>query len=419
VLFHTIPIETKIRYLKFKMKVNQMNSQPISNLLPLSLALVLALGLSACGDEKTPANTASDASASATSATAVASKSGKPSLTVTTIKTVQTQLPITFSANGNIAPWQEASVGSLSNGLRINQVMASVGDIVKKGQVLATFAAESVQADVAQTQASLLEAKANLIDANANAERANALKGTGALSTQQIEQYLTAAKSAQARVQAAQALLDAQNIRLKQAQLVAPDDGIISSRSAAVGSVAGIGTELFKLIRQSRLEWRGELTSEELAKVKVGSGVKVKGLGGTFVSGKIRAIAPSLDSQTRTALVYVDLPAGTTTVKAGMFARGEFELGNSQAQTLEQTALVVRDGFSYVFKVNPDLRVSRLKVQTGRIVGTQVELLTPLPPETLLVANGAGFLNDGDLVKVVASSAKSASPVKASASAAQ
>ena len=70
-------------------------------------------------------------------------------------------------------------------------------------------------------------------------------------------------------------------------------------------------------------------------------------------------------------------------------------------------------GFSYVFKVNPDLRVSRLKVQTGRIVGTQVELLTPLPPETLLVANGAGFLNDGDLVKVVAS------PSKATASAAQ
>ena len=395
------------------MKVNQMNSQPVSNWLPLSLALVLALGLSACGNEKTPANTASEASVGTTSVTVAASKSGKPSLTVTTIKTVQTQLPITFSANGNIAAWQEASVGSLSNGLRINQVMVSVGDTVKKGQVLATFAAESVQADVAQTQASLLEAKANLIDANANAERANALKGTGALSTQQIEQYLTAAKSAQARVQAAQALLDAQNIRLKQAQLVAPDDGIISSRSAAVGSVAGIGTELFKLIRQSRLEWRGELTSEELAKVKVGSGVKVKGLGGTIVSGKIRAIAPSLDPQTRAALVYVDLPAGTTTVKAGMFSRGEFELGSSQAQTLEQTALVVRDGFSYVFKVNPDLRVSRLKVQTGRIVGTQVELLTPLPPETLLVANGAGFLNDGDLVKVVAS------PGKASASAAQ
>lgn len=395
------------------MKVNQMNSQPISNLLPLSLALVLALGLSACGNEKTPANTASEASVGTTSVNVAASKSGKPSLTVTTIKTVQTQLPITFSANGNIAAWQEASVGSLSNGLRINQVMVSVGDTVKKGQVLATFAAESVQADVAQTQASLLEAKANLIDANANAERANALKGTGALSTQQIEQYLTAAKSAQARVQAAQALLDAQNIRLKQAQLVAPDDGIISSRSAAVGSVAGIGTELFKLIRQSRLEWRGELTSEELAKVKVGSGVKVKGLGGTIVSGKIRAIAPSLDPQTRAALVYVDLPAGTTTVKAGMFSRGEFELGSSQAQTLEQTALVVRDGFSYVFKVNPDLRVSRLKVQTGRIVGTQVELLTPLPPETLLVANGAGFLNDGDLVKVVAR------PGKASASAAQ
>lgn len=396
------------------MKVNQMNSQPASLFIPLGLSLMLALGLTACGDDAK--NSPSMAASQEAKASLAEAKPGKAALTVTTIKTVQNQLPMTFSANGNITAWQEASVGSLSNGLRINQVLVNVGDIVKKGQVLATFAAESVQAEVAQTQANLLEAKANLLDANANAERANALKGTGALSAQQIEQYLTAAKSAQARVQAAQAMLDAQTIRLKQAQVVAPDDGIISARNAAVGTVAGTGAELFKLIRQSRLEWRGELTSDELARVKVGSEVKVKGLAGAMLSGKVRSIAPSLDPQTRAALVYVDLPAGTNAIKAGMFARGEFNLGMSQAQTLEQTALVVRDGFSYVFKVNPDLRVTRLKVQTGRIVGTQVELLTPLPPETLLVANGAGFLNDGDMVKVVATALQNAKP---SASAAQ
>ena len=340
----------------------------------------------------------------------------RPALTVSMAQPQRTAVPVRLAANGNVAAWQEASVSAEVGGMRISDLLVNVGDVVKKGQVLATFAAESVQAEVAQTQANLLEAKANLLDANANAERANALKGTGALSAQQIEQYLTAAKSAQARVQAAQAMLDAQTIRLKQAQVVAPDDGIISARNAAVGTVAGTGAELFKLIRQSRLEWRGELTSDELARVKVGSEVKVKGLAGAMLSGKVRSIAPSLDPQTRAALVYVDLPAGTNAIKAGMFARGEFNLGMSQAQTLEQTALVVRDGFSYVFKVNPDLRVTRLKVQTGRIVGTQVELLTPLPPETLLVANGAGFLNDGDMVKVVATALQNAKP---SASAAQ
>lgn len=397
------------------MKAYLMNSQPISKLLPFTMSMLLVIGLTACGDQAAEKKSAS----SAESSSSTSAKTGKPALTVTTVKTEQAQLPITFSANGNIAAWQETSVGSLSNGLRINQVLVNVGDVVKKGQLLATFSAESVQAELAQAHASLLEAKANLIDAQANADRAQALKGTGALSAQQIEQYITAAKSAQARVQAAQAMSDAQNIRLKNAQLFAPDNGIISARSAAVGTVAGVGTELFKLIRQSRLEWRGELTSEELAKVKVGTSVKIKGIGSAVVTGKVRAIAPNIDPQTRAALVYVDLPAGTQAVKAGMFARGEFELGSSQAQTLAQTALVVRDGFSYVFRLNPDQRVTRLKVQTGRIVGTQVELLTPLSPETLFVANGAGFLNDGDLVKVVNHSTNGAGTAKTSASAAQ
>ena len=85
----------------------------------------------------------------------------KPALTVTTAQPQTTQLPITLSANGNITAWQEAVVGSESNGLRLSEVRVNVGDTVRAGQVLATFAAESVLADVAQTKANLAEAEAN------------------------------------------------------------------------------------------------------------------------------------------------------------------------------------------------------------------------------------------------------------------
>ena len=110
------------------MKVNQMNSQPASLFIPLGLSLMLALGLTACGDNAK--NSPSMAASQEAKASLAEAKPGKAALTVTTIKTVQNQLPMTFSANGNITAWQEASVGSLSNGLRINQVLVNVGDVV-------------------------------------------------------------------------------------------------------------------------------------------------------------------------------------------------------------------------------------------------------------------------------------------------
>ena len=79
----------------------------------------------------------------------------KPALTVTAVVPQQGNLAIKLTANGNIAAWQEAIVGSEANGLRLLTVRANVGDVVRVGQVLATFAPESVQADVAQARAGL------------------------------------------------------------------------------------------------------------------------------------------------------------------------------------------------------------------------------------------------------------------------
>jgi hypothetical protein len=62
--------------------------------------------------------------------------------------------------------------------------------------------------------------------------------------------------------------------------------------------------------------------------------------------------------------------------------------------------VVVRDGFSYVARVGTDNRVAQLKVQTGRIVGDQVEILSGVKPEDKVVASGGSFLSDGDLVRV-------------------
>lgn len=379
-------------------------SARIKQLPPITLSLIAA-GILAVGGLGLVASQSRAADKPATAP--------KPALTVSVTQAKAGTLPIKLSANGSVMAWQEASVGAEANGLRVAELHAAIGDHVQRGQLLASFAAESVQADVALARAAVAEATANAAEASANADRARAVQGSGALSAQQISQYLTAELAAKARVDSAKAQLDAQLLRLKHTRLESPDNGIISARNATVGSVVGAGAEMFKLIRQGRLEWRAEVTSSEIGRIAKGTAVVVTTPGGAQMKGRVRMVAPTVDANTRNGLVYVDLSgpvtggnAATGAFKPGMFARGEFALGSSGGLTVANSALVVRDGFSYVYRIGTDNRVSQVKVQTGRTLGDQVELLGGVKPEDKLVASGASFLSEGDLVKIVDSIAK-------------
>jgi RND family efflux transporter MFP subunit len=363
-----------------------------------------------------------------------ASSAAKPALTVTLTSPQTATWPQVVAANGSIHAWQEAIVGAETPGWRLAEVRAQVGDTVRKGQVLAVFATEVAEADLAQQRAALAETEAVLVEATANANRARDLQPSGVISAQQTQQMLTAERTAMARVEAQKAALAAQQVRLKQAQVLAPDHGVISVRLATVGAVVQQGQELFRLIRQGRLEWRAEVSAADLAQIKVGQNVRINPVGAQPVLGRVRMLAPTVDAATRNGLVFVDLvrplaasaqpPAPTPArgvsdaqvpahagARAGMFARGEFEVGSGSGLTLPQSAVLLRDGFSYVLAVGPDSKVAQTKVSVGRRSGDRVEITGGLDASAKVVATGGGFLGDGDLVKVVdARTAPPASP---------
>lgn len=336
--------------------------------------------------------------------TPAAAPSAKAALSVSSVSPTSGAMALKLQANGSVAAWQEASIGAEVNGLRLVEVRVNIGDVVRKGQVLAVFAAESAQADLQAAQAALAEAEAASSAASADAQRAASLKDTGALSVQQIAQFNTQEATAKARVQAAKAQVLAAQIRLKNTQLIAPDSGVISARQATVGAVVGAGAELFRMVRQGRLEWRAEVTSSELGKIKPGAVALVTAASGAQVNGKVRMIAPTVDPQTRNALVYVDLPSHAA-IKAGMFARGEFTYGQQTALSLPQQALVLRDGFTYAMRIEPSNKVSQVKLQTGQRSGDAVEILGGVKAGEKFVASGAAFLADGDTVRVIANAA--------------
>jgi RND family efflux transporter MFP subunit len=357
-----------------------------------ALSVLIGFGIIAgCSNEPAAANTSS---------------APKPALNVSAIQPVMRDIPMTLTANGSVAAWQEAIIGAEVSDLRLTEVNVQVGEAVRKGQVLAVFSDESVLADVAQSRAALAEAEANLADARDNAERAKQISDSGALSSQQVNQYLTGEKTARAKMQSAKAQLDSQLLRLKYTRVLASDDGVISSRSATLGAVAAKGQELFRMVRQNRLEWRGEVTAAEMAQLRPGITVSVEVPNVGSIKGKIRSLAPTLDVKSRNGLVYVDLPdAARHGLRAGMFARGEFEIGVNTGLLVPQDAISLREGFSYVFKLgeqNGELtKVTQVKVQLGRRTGDSLEIRSGLQPDDRLVASGASFLADGDVVRMV------------------
>jgi len=372
-------------------KTSPMQTQSSFRLTAFAIAALFVISVGAADDKK------------------AASAPPKPALTVTVAQPQPATLTRSISANGNIAAWQEASIGTEANGLRLADVKVNVGDVVKRGQVLATFAPDTMQADVAQIRASVAEAEATLAEASANAQRARGLQTTGALSDAAINQYLTAERTAQARLEAQRAMAGMQQLRLKQTQVLAPDFGVISSRSATVGAVLPAGQELFRMIRQGRLEWRAEVAANDMASLKPGMVALVTAGNAPPIKGTVRMVAPTVDPQTRNGLVYVDLPASGA-ARAGMFARGEFEIGSGTGLTLPQSAVLLRDGFSTVLRVGPDSKVTQVKVAVGRRVGDRIEIVSGLDATARVVASGAGFLGDGDIVRVVATPPVASAP---------
>ncbi len=335
----------------------------------------------------------------------------KASMTIQLVQPQAAQWSQTLPATGSLAAWQEVVIGAEVGGQRLAALLVDVGDRVKKGQLLARLNPGTLEAELAASRAALLEAEAAAREARSTAERVKSLQGSEALSAQAVDQALAQDAAAQARAASAKARVQADELRLSYTRIQAPDDGVISSRSAVEGALVQPGAELFRLQRQGRLEWRAEVPGAELARLRVGQKVRVQPSGAAAVEGSIRRIAPQVDAASRNGWVYVDVKGGAD-LRAGLFARGDFVLGESAVLTLPQSAVLLRDGFSYVFLLAKDNKVRQHKVQLGRRQGDRVEVREGLAAGTNVAAAGVGFLADGDTVRVAPAAGNTARVAK-------
>lgn len=311
--------------------------------------------------------------------------------------------PETIEAFGNIVPWDEMIVSAEVEGQPLVELRANVGDRVRSGQVLARFDAAMLVAEVTRMRAEVEQVTAEVGHANAERDRAQRLANSGGVSEQEVVQRITAAQIATARLGAARAQLSARELDLQRANVKAPDDGTISARNAQSGRVGTPGLELFRIIRHDRLEWRGELTAAQCSRVAPDQQVHLSLPDGTNAEARVRQLAPAMNMQTRLATLYADIDPGGS-ARAGTYVNGRIVLGDRLALVVPASAIVVRDGDSFAYTViaeGPERRARQHLVDVGRRMGREVEILAGLSVGELVVERGAGFLDDGDSVRVV------------------
>ncbi|TGS71503.1 efflux RND transporter periplasmic adaptor subunit [Mesorhizobium sp. M3A.F.Ca.ET.174.01.1.1] len=333
-------------------------------------------------------------------------------LTVSVEKVVPQTVTSWVSATGTVAAWQEATIGAEESGLRLTEVLVAEGDHVKAGDVVARLDDALLKAQLAEQKAAVAQAQATLDSALSAAARANKLLASNAVSTETAEEKATAVKTGKAGVDQAEAAAQRLQAQLDRTIIRAPFDGIVSSKPAVTGSIVQAGTELMKMVRDGRLEVGVLVPEKVLAAISARQPANIVDASGRAFSGSVSSIAETVNSTTRLATVYVAVGEGSG-LKPGMFARVTIETVASRQLTVAETALVWHDGKPAVFVVGDDGKVSARPVVTGTRQNGRVAIESGLPEGAPVVVAGAGFLNDGNLVRVAAGEAAAADAASA------
>jgi RND family efflux transporter MFP subunit len=363
-----------------------------------------ALAMAGCNRNKPAEGAAANAAQGAKSAAAQGANpagNGRPnasSMTITTTAVKSQDIVRSVPATGSIYPWQEVIIGAEVGGYRVAEVLVDVGTRVAKGQPLVRLSGDMLKADLDSKRAALRSAEASEVNASAALRRGEQVQNSGALSAADLDKLKADFIAAQARVETARADVTTSELRSRYGTVTAPDSGVITSRTVSVGQIAQAGAEMLRMLRQNRVEWRAEVPEAQLSRIKVGQVATVAAVDGTVLKGRVRAVAPTVQTTNRTGLVYVDIIGEGA--RPGMFARGQIETGKGPALLLPVASVVMQDGYSYVFVLKGKGSVERRRVQQVGVRGDDMEVSDGVAAGEVIAVKGAGFLKDGDTVTV-------------------
>ena len=251
----------------------------------------------------------------------------------------------------------------------------------------------TAEANISTARAALSSARAKVNTAGASVSSARANVGNNAASV----------RSNAAQVKQLQTQLEQTIVR-------APDSGTVAERIGRVGDVSSGSQKLFSIIRGNKLELQLKVPETQVSQVRPGTAVQITSDSDKRIklSGTVRDISPLVDPQNRQATVKIDLPPSKF-LRSGMFLRASISTATAQGLKVPAKAILPQpDGSSIVYKLVGEDKVQAQPVEVGEISGgavgdltaAKVEVKKGLKAGDRVVISGAGYLKDGDRVKV-------------------
>jgi len=311
----------------------------------------------------------------------------------------------TVCFTGAIAARYDMPIGNDGDTGRIVGVYVEAGDHVERGQLLARLDDSVLVPQVNRLEAALEQAKAQAALSAAEYRRAQGVEAAGALSAEDIEKRHATAITDAANVKVVAAQLAEAQARLTRTRIVAPIAGTVLTRKAEVGQIANPGGDaLFRVASGGEVEMRGQLAEQDLAQVKVGDPamVHITGVPQPF-DGRVRLLGAIIDPQTRLGEIRISLQPDPA-LRPGAFARGTVSVGKAMRPVVPQTAVLSDGSGSYVFVVDAKSHAVRREVRVTDTSDAGVIIASGLDGTERVVTTAAGFLRDGEEVKVTGTS---------------
>ena len=305
----------------------------------------------------------------------------------------------TVTASGALAARRDQPVGIPGEGGQVTRVLVDAGAWVEQGQVLASIERSVQRQEAAQLAAQVQVARADAALAQNEFERAQSLVSRGFVSQADLDRKRAARDAANARIQVAQAQLNASQARLGRLDVRAPTSGLILARNVEVGQIVNPGSgALFRLAMGGEMEMRAQISQQDLAAVRVGMPATITPIGTTqTIKGSVWQVPPVIDPQSRLGEVRIAIPYDSS-VRPGGFAEARIVAGATTAPVLPQSAVLSDSKGNYVYVLNANNEVERRAIRTGAVTAAGVTIASGLSGQESVVVTAGPFLNPGQKV---------------------
>ena len=375
----------------------------LAALVAVAAAIIIASQLG-FGGSKSERQATAGATRSAATGADVASEPA--SLTVTTDTVRRATIGAVIVANGVVTARREVIVGSAASGLRLVEVAVKQGDHVGADQILARLDDSLLRAQIAEQDAAIESAEAMLANAVSTSERSQRLMKSGTVSRETAESNATSVATARAALTQARAAKGTLQVQLDRTVIRAPFAGIVSARPAVPGIIVQSSSEIARIQEGGVLEARVDVPEQSVSSLSSGSAAVVTAPDGREIAARFTALDEVVDSETHLAMAVLALPEGSG-LKAGMFVTARIETGGTDSLTVADKALTWQDGQTAVFRVAADDTVAAVPVTVGVRSDGRVAVSGQLVIGDRVVTSGAGFLQDGNKVRLVTQQATS------------